>query len=241
MKRCVPHFGGVNEHAAETLDRPHRILALDPGGSDLGLALLEDGRLTRAWWVRAAGVVYRPCSRCPALLPQCEHAERPARRHAMAAAVLAAAPPLASVDLLVAEWPVIYPQLPVPSAPLMDLAAVAQVILSAALAAGVTAWAYEPSQWKGRAPKDVFQTQILAALTADELRVLPRAPRAGYYLSDPLDAAGLALFAAGRLSTWHRAPAVHAAEVEPVKPRAPRARVTAPVVRPTTTRKRTAP
>ena len=89
----------------------------------------------------------------------------------MAAAVLAAAPPLASVDLLVAEWPVIYPQLPVPSAPLMDLAAVAQVILSAALAAGVTAWAYEPSQWKGRAPKDVFQTQILAALTADEQAV----------------------------------------------------------------------
>lgn len=199
--------------------RPKRILALDPGTQDVGLAVVQDGQVVSATWVQRQAVPVR-CDRCPTA-QACAHATLPLMRSRMVRALLQAAGPLAAFTLVAAEWPQIYSWQKAPADDLMQVAGVAAAVCAAAGDAGVPAWCFRPSEWKGSTKKDVFQAQILACLSGAELALLPRAPQTGRYLTDPLDAVGLGLYAAGRLGQWIRPWGGHLPEVEPVavKPR----------------------
>jgi len=199
-------------------DPPRRLLALDPGTQDVGLAVLQDGVLVQATWVEKQARPAR-CGRCPG---DCAHATLPLMRSRMVEALLQAAGPLAVYDLVAVEWPVVYQHQKAPADDLLQIAGVAAAVCAAAHQVGTPSWCFRPSEWKGKTAKDTFQAQILACLTGAELRLLPRAAVTGRYLSDPLDAVGLGLFAAGRLGQWLRAWGGHLPEVEPVKAKAPR-------------------
>lgn len=207
----------VAPHQQEPAQR--KILALDPGTQDVGLAVVQDGLVVAALWVQRPSAPQR-CDRCPTV-PSCSHATLPLMRARMVAALLDAAGPLTAYDLVVAEWPQVYTWQKAPADDLLQVAGVAASICSAAAQEGVPAWCYQPREWKGVTKKDVFQAQILACLSGAELALLPRAPQTGRYLTDPLDAVGLALYAAGRLGQWIRPWGGHLPEVEPVaaKPR----------------------
>lgn len=56
-----------------------------------------------------------------------------------------------------------------------------------------------PRTWKGTVPKDIHNKRVLAALSADELKLLPKRPRARDYDHNVLDAVGIGLWKLGRM------------------------------------------
>lgn len=56
-----------------------------------------------------------------------------------------------------------------------------------------------PRTWKGNVPKKITNNRTLAALTPDEVALLPRRPRAKDFDNNMLDAIGLGLWKLGRL------------------------------------------
>ena len=56
-----------------------------------------------------------------------------------------------------------------------------------------------PRTWKGTVPKPIHNKRVLAALTPDELALLPRRPRAKDVDHNCVDAVGLGLWKLGRL------------------------------------------
>lgn len=56
-----------------------------------------------------------------------------------------------------------------------------------------------PATWKGSVPKDVHHRRVLAALSAEEVALLPKTPRSKKYDHNMLDAVGLGLWHLGRL------------------------------------------
>jgi hypothetical protein len=56
-----------------------------------------------------------------------------------------------------------------------------------------------PRTWKGTVPKDIHNKRVLAALSKEELAVLPKRPRAKDYDHNVLDAVGLGLWKLGRM------------------------------------------
>lgn len=190
-----------------------RILALDPGLCDIGLASVEQGRLTGAWWVRT----HRQPARCKRCAQACDHATRPLAIGRTVAEALLTAGPIGRFDLVVAEWPKVYLGRKVAANPddLLAMAGVVGAVNAAAALDGVATWHVLPEEWKGRERKDIFQTWILACLRDEELALIPRGAIAKRYASDAVDAVGLGMWAAGRLGTWLRPPQHFAALVEP--------------------------
>jgi hypothetical protein len=94
---------------------------------------------------------------------------------------------------------------------------------------------YPPAAWKGNAPKDDFQMQILASLTESERTRIPVSERTGRYRSDALDAVGLGLYVLGRLGRYTADPREFIGRVEALgglaRSRARRSRTQAPVLR----------
>lgn len=115
--------------------RAHRLLTVDPGTSDVGVAVLQDGLVMGAWWVEEHAAAAR-CPRCPV---NCPHAQGPLQRSTMAGAVLDQAGELQRYDLVLVEWPQIYLHPGAPADDLLDLAGVAAAVCYAAHAAGVPA------------------------------------------------------------------------------------------------------
>lgn len=202
---------------APAASRPLRLLALDPGAMT-GAALYEGGRLIWAAALAAeapAPAPALPCPRCRGAA--CSHvAVKPL---ALAAQLLARVPALRAVDLAVIERPAWW-RSSTPNAPaLLDLAMTAGALAGAAAALGLTVVWYEPRAWKNIADKATHQAQTLAALAEEERAALPRAPRTGRFLPDPLDAAGLGLFLLARAGRWREDPADFAELVEPTPAR----------------------
>lgn len=56
-----------------------------------------------------------------------------------------------------------------------------------------------PRTWKGTVPKPIHNKRVLAALTPEEVAVLPKRPRAKDHDHNLLDAIGLGLWKLGRL------------------------------------------
>lgn len=203
-----------------------RLLALDPGLRDAGLAVFAAGELAAAWWLRAEAPLLAPCAVCQRRRSPCPHAADPAQLGAMLDEARRLAGPLDGFGLVVTEWPYVPgPARRLDPAPLLDLAGLAAAVCCEALRAGARVLRYAPVSWKGNRPKDLFQREILASLTEAEREHVPRSERTGKYRSDPLDAVGLGLFVLGRLGTWHSAPERFAEQVETAPSRrSPRSR-----------------
>lgn len=191
------------------------ILALDPGMRDVGLARLVDGQLAGAWWVRHRA---QPTS-CPRCEVPCNHASPPLQRSAMVKEALRLAGPLQDYAACIVEWPMVYARQAVPSDDLLDLCGVAAGLCTVAHLMGVACIQVRPGQWKGNTRKDLFQMQILAALQPGERELLPRGGTLRRFRSDPLDAAGLGLWAVSRLGALLCDPAEFTEVVEPVEQR----------------------
>lgn len=56
----------------------------------------------------------------------------------------------------------------------------------------------EPRRWKGSVPKAIHNQRVLGALTEEELKLLPKRPRAKDYDHNMVDAVGLGLWKLGR-------------------------------------------
>lgn len=201
------------------------ILALDPGART-GAALFSGGQLVRAVCL-LLNEPAAPCAVCLACRAQpCVHR---VQLGALVRQLRAAVPELHQVDAAVIERPAWWKS-STPSAPaLLALADVAGALQGAVLALGVPAvLAFAPRAWKGTTPKDEHQRGILASLDPAELEILPRAPRTGRYVSDPLDACGLGLFVLGRLGRWQSDPAAFAKLVDPAPARGKKRRPAPP-------------
>lgn len=202
-----------------------RLLALDPGVRDAGLAVFSAGELAAAWWLRAEAPPLAPCDVCQQRRSPCPHSADPAQLAAMLDEARRLAGPLDGFGLVVTEWPYVPgPGRRLDPAPLLDLAGLAAALCCEAVRAGARVLRYAPVSWKGNLRKDRFQCQILASLTERERERVPRSERTGKYRSDPLDAVGLGLFVLGRLGRWHSAPEHFTAQVEPVPSRVPHSR-----------------
>lgn len=196
------------------------LLALDPGAS-CGLALLQNGELRRALALRSE-VIAGPCPACPLCRPglPCDHIA--SGNASLVAQLRAELPELRQVDRVIIETPGFWSSCP-NNAAVLTLARTAGALIGATLAAGVPlVIAIKPAEWKGTADKATFQRGILASLTAAERALLPRRPECQRYQGDALDAAGLALWAVGRLGRWCSDPADFAADVDPAPVRGKR-------------------
>lgn len=198
-----------------------RLLTIDPG-THTGLALFRDGRLMSAHAL-AAPPETSSTSACPLCCGRsCSH--RAGKIAALLLGLVQAVPDLGAVDVAAIEVPAYWrstPDLPA----LLDLATTAGAYVGAAVALGVPeVLTYRPREWKGTRDKADFQREILACLSEAERALLPRAPRTGRYLSDPLDAVGLGLFMVGRQGRWACSPACFAGQVEQVPRRGKRTR-----------------
>lgn len=203
----------------------NRLLALDPGARDAGLAVFAAGELAAAWWLRAEAPLLPACAVCQRRRSPCPHSADPAQLAAMLDEARRLAGPLDGFGIVVTEWPYVPgPARRLDPAPLLDLAGLAAALCCEAVRAGARALRYPPVCWKGNLRKDRFQCEILASLTEPERERVPRSERSGKYRSDPLDAVGLGLFVLGRLGRWHSAPEHFTAHVEPVQSRAPHSR-----------------
>lgn len=198
---------------------PHSILAVDPGNKDAGAARLVDGQLAGAWWLRPKLPRVEPCRICVRKGVACEHAAGPLRRWAMLRDLAEAAGEMDHHDLVLVEDQYLPRAGKLNPAPLLQLAQMAGAVAAAAALAGVRVVSYIPREWKGTTDKEAFQRQILACLQPAELELVPRAPQTGRYLSDPVDAVGLALFGAQRLGRQVRRPEDFTGLVESVHKR----------------------
>lgn len=217
-------LAGACLSAAAAALSARRVLGFDPGLHDAGAAALEGppGRelLRAAWWLRPAAPAAAVCPACVRRRPSCPHVEGPAHRAAMVAALLLAAGPMDAFALVVVEGqflPAAHVRTIDPGA-LLELAAQAGAVAALAAQAGAVVLQPPPRDWRGTCPKPELQCSILASLGEEERAALPRAPQTGRYLSDPLDAAGLALWGVGRLGRWQADPASFAELVDPAPP-----------------------
>ena len=173
---------------------PRRLLAIDPGLPDLGAAVYEDGVLAQAVHV----VIPREQKeRADAIVQLCDATERALGIHGLALG------DDRYPDLVVAEWPQIFLEggsikrregRTVTVQQYLELAGVSAVMLDRAASWGAEVARYRPAEWKGNKPKPEHQRTGLAQLSDDERARLPKMPKAGRYLSDPLDAALLGLW-----------------------------------------------
>lgn len=201
-----------------------RLLGVDPDLRTPGVAVAELAggawRISRATTIATPPIVRDPCP-LGCHEARCAHAgdaERTALALALAVAILAELQP-GQGDLLLCEAQFI-PRLTGRSfdpAPILALTLLSGAIVAGAAAAGAQTLRVLPRTWRGTDPKPAIHCGVLACLSAEERALLPRAPRSGRYQGDALDAAGLVLYAAGRLGVFLADPATFAADVEPDK------------------------
>lgn len=174
------------------LKPPPRLIALDPGYPDCGVALFHHGRLVKASWCRT--LKSEACPLCVRGGQSCEHG----RGYGVALLcdevereMGTSALPDGIETVMVAEWVTIYHRKGERVDPrgLFDTASVAGAMLDRGAAWGAQTWRYTAPEWKGNWPKEAHQQQGLCHLSPEERGVLPRGPRSKKYLTDPLDAA----------------------------------------------------
>jgi hypothetical protein len=142
-----------------------RILAIDPGKHNVGVAFFRDGVLDIAY-LQKTDEIFLNFLNGGSSLPRC--------------------------DVVVVEKMQVYRGSV--AAPLIDLAIISSEIAGAMKQAwGAESIYYLPAQWKGSAPKDVCHDRARAALTADELAQI-KLPRAKKTQLDVWDAVSLGLF-----------------------------------------------
>jgi len=208
---------------------PARLVALDPGSPDLGIADYQDGVMVAAHHIQ----VPRPAdARCPACWKPCRHGIEPALIVALCdevERVLDVERKLPTVVL--SEHPQIFQvqkgddgqggSFERGGRALFLMCAVMAALLDRAAAWGAACYQYTPAVWKGVKRKDEHQRQALTYFTAAEIQRLPRSARAKYFVSDALDAAALGMWWLSRAKFrelhMHRQAQELAPWVEPVR------------------------
>lgn len=152
-------------------ERPHLIVAVDLGKRKVGVAWGTPERLLAAATVR--------CSRGPEAMAQAIYSRLQAEMPRGAACEL----------VWVCEWPLKYDHLRRSHENIDELHRVGDAMARA------HPWSerYNPGEWKGNVPKQAHHDRVAAALTEEELAVMPSREE-----HDAWDAAAIYLFAAGR-------------------------------------------
>lgn len=183
--------------------RPRRLVAIDPGSPDLGVAVFEDGVLVLCEWVRVqrlAAPVCPPCER--KLRDKCRHMVDPLVMVQICDEVeqLLGTPDLEAgapgmPDVVVFEEPIKWGGTPGTGATTIGkLGRVVAALGDRAAAWGARVYFYWPSEWKGNGNKQVHQTLALCCLSEEERKLIPRiceGEENWRYRSDPTDAAAL--------------------------------------------------
>lgn len=173
-----------------------RLLVVDPGLPDCGVVIYHDGVLTAAAHIKVLHgtrwcIEDRPCPHDTG--PAVALASLIGEIYTWAGPHLGGPP-----DAVVVEWPQIFHRGGILQGTtvqqMLDLAGVAGAVLALGQSQGAEVYRYTPQQWKGNAPKEEHQRLHLCMLTPEEREHLPRMPKAGRILSDPLDAALLGLW-----------------------------------------------
>jgi len=94
----------------------------------------------------------------------------------------------------VIELPRIYNPSPVPPNDLLDLAVLVGDLRGYYRRLGFKVELVYPRTWKGTVPKKIHNARTLAKLTAAEVELLPKRPRAKDYDHNMLDSVGLGLW-----------------------------------------------
>ncbi len=162
-----------------------RMLCVDPGLRGCGVAEFEAGVLKRAAYVKNSATLGRGYA---------EH-------RAMADALYAwyeKMPPVPMPDLVVVEFPRIYPGSAQQKGDLNDLIDVACVGSAIASMTTSKVESIYPADWKGQVPKDVMTERIKRALDDEEKS---RAEKCAASLSHNMwDSAGIGLYKLNRLN-----------------------------------------
>jgi hypothetical protein len=82
---------------------------------------------------------------------------------------------------------------------LLDLACLVGRLQGRLEEKGVDVELVYPRTWKGTVPKDIHNKRVLAALSKEELALLPKRPRAKDFDHNLLDAVGIGLWKLGRI------------------------------------------
>lgn len=183
--------------------RPRRLVAIDAGSPDLGLAVYEDGLLVQCEWVkvkRAAVKICPPCGRKGR--DKCRHMADPLIMVQVCDEVeqLLGTPELEAggpgmPDVVVIEEPLNWGGAMNSGA--MSIGKLGRVV--AALGDRAAAWGaqvyfYWPSEWKGTTDKQIHQTLALCRMSEEERKLIPQiceGEENWRYRSDPTDAAAL--------------------------------------------------
>jgi len=175
---------------------PRRLVAMDPGSPDVGIGDYRHGVLVGAHHVE----VPRPDDeRCPVCKVPCRHGIEPLLvmqicdqiEQVLGIAGLPAGHPDLP-EVVICEQLQTFGDMPERGARAVLLGcAVMAALLDRALAWGARVFQYTPAVWKGSKRKDLHQMQSLCLFTEAERALLPRSPRAKYFVSDPLDGASL--------------------------------------------------
>lgn len=162
-----------------------RVVSVDPGLRYCGVAEWRDGALVAASGVKTT---------------VSDAVRGPVAWAAMAGEVRGVVEPhLFDVDVLVVEYPQIYPKRRgfrsfVNPNDLLEVAGVVGAIVGALNP--VTVVGYLPREWKGSTPKEKHNNAVLATLLYAELALVPNLPE--YLAHNVTDSLGLGLFYLGR-------------------------------------------
>jgi hypothetical protein len=104
------------------------------------------------------------------------------------------------LDLVVVEAPRWYPrEHRIDVNDLLDLSIAVGKIEGMMEERGVPVEIVYPRTWKGSVPKEIHNRRVLAALTPQELGLLPKRPRARDFDHNVIDAVGIGLWKLGRM------------------------------------------
>lgn len=108
--------------------------------------------------------------------------------------------PQDSVKIIVIEAPRWYPrEYKIDTNDLLDLSILVGKIQGMYEERGQTVQLVWPRSWKGTVSKKIHNPRVLAALTKEEIVLLPRRPRAKDHDHNMLDAVGIGLWKLGRM------------------------------------------
>lgn len=166
----------------------HRILAIDPGSLDLGIAVYENGVLLHAELIEAPDIH----GICPLCTMPCSHTSDPDLVTWYAERIRRIADGY-EIDLVIAEMPVVFAK----SGGGSQLLLIGAILGAVNQSSGVPNYWFKPSEWKGNKKKREHQLANLPLLSLPERALLPKKRKRDKttpYATDPLDAALLGLW-----------------------------------------------
>lgn len=165
-----------------------RILAIDPGSVDLGIAVYENAVLIHSERIAAPAIH----GICPLCTMPCSHASDPDLTTWYAMRIKQSTTKY-NVGLVISEMPVVFAK----SGGGSQLLLLGAIIGAIKQSSNVPNYWFKPSEWKGNKKKREHQLTNLPFLSQAERGLLPKTKKRDKttpYATDPLDAALLGLW-----------------------------------------------